>query len=166
MLDARMDAYASPTVLVTRAAGILRRALNHSACAAYRVTEARPDALCLVATEGLPPEFSDVARSITLTDYEQVADIPYNAEHGSCYGDFFAPVVGAFGIRSWLVASLIDPQTGAITGALLLGSRDDQRFGTEETRQALALASAVSARLAACAIQENEHGLAAYDTAA
>lgn len=166
MLDARLAASATAPALVTLAAGIVRRALHFDISGAYWVAPERATLLSLAATEGLPSEFADVARTLPLSDYDQVADLPYNDEHGSCYGDFFAPVVGAFGIRSWLVASLTDPNSQAVTGAILLGSRDGGRFGSDETRLVLSLAAVASAHLAACSGQENDYGLASLDMAA
>lgn len=75
-------------------------------------------------------------------------------------------MVGAFGIRAWMVASLIDPDLQRVTGAMLLGSHDGRRFGGEETGLVLSLAATVSARLAACSREEDDYGLAPLDQAA
>ena len=166
LLAARLAESTTASSLVTQAAAILRRALNFDVSGAYRVTPDRPNVLSLKAAEGLPEEFTGVAQTLPLSDYDQVADLPYNGEHGACYGDFFAPVVGAFGVRSWLVASLTAPDTHRILGAILLGSRSADRFRLDETQLILSLAGTVSAHLAAHISEENDHGLASLASAA
>lgn len=160
---ANIDSAAS---LATQATEILRRTLNFDISGAYLINKERPSCLSLIATAGLPDEFTVVARLIPLSDYDQVADIPYNDAHGSCYGDFFAPVVGAFGIRAWLVASLTDMETGSITGAVLLGSRNGKRFRDDETRLALSLAAVISERLTALRRCEADRDLSCSEIAA
>lgn len=166
MLDARLAAVASVPDFISQAAAILRRALGFDVSGAFWVAPEHPTALTLTAAEGLPPEFADVARSVSLPDYEQVADLPYNDAHGSCYGDFFASVVGTFGIRSWLVASLIVPGTQDIIGAILLGTRAGNRFDSAETQLVQSLAAPISACVNNSRTQENDHGLASLDAAA
>ena len=166
LLDACLAEAATAPDLIAQAASLLRRALHFDVSGAYWGSPDRPHLLSLTASEGLPFAFSDVARAVPLSDYDQVADLPYNDDHGACYGDFFAPVVGAFGVRSWMVASLADPDTGGVTGAILLGSRSGRRFGEDETRLVLSLTTTVSAHLAACLSEENDDGLASLDSAA
>lgn len=136
----------SAGALITETAEILRRALHFDASGAYWVDPDRPTSLSLIASSGLPTEFCEIARLIPVSDYDQVADIPYNDAHGSCYGDFFAPVAGAFGIRSWLVASLKDGEN--LAGAVLLGSRDGSRLSCAEARLALSLVAVAADHLA------------------
>jgi hypothetical protein len=166
MLDARLDATAPQPVLAAQAARILRRALWFDVSAVFWVTPDRPTSLTLAMTEGLPSEFADIARSLSLADYDQVADLPYNDDHASCYGDFFASVVGTFGIRSWLVASLIDKITEAVIGAILLGARDGKRFDSRETQMVQSLTGRISANLSGNHSEEDDHGLASFDAAA
>ncbi len=101
----------------------------------------------LLATEGLPPEFDFVARTLPLPDYADIADLPFSGAHGGCWGDFFAPIAAAYGMRSWLFLSITHPDTTAVQGSLLLGSRSPARFGSADTVPLFALAQQLSQRL-------------------
>ncbi len=144
MLGAALATASAPEPLT-----LLRRGFGLDFGAAYLVTPARPDCLSLRAVEGLPEDYEAVARVLSLTDYADIADLPYNDKHTGGAGEFFAPVAAAFSMRAWLFLTLTPTPTNAPCAALLLGSRDPSRFTSADTLPLFALAQAVSAGLAA-----------------
>ncbi len=144
MLSALLPPEPSATALLAHAARLLQRCLGFDMSGAYVVEPEQRRLLQLVASDGLPPEFGEVAGRIPLSDFGEISDLPYNGDHAGCTGDFFAPVIGAFGGRAWMIASFPDPANGAIRGAILLGSRDPKRFGPDDSRLIFSLKETVS----------------------
>ncbi len=144
MLHTRMALAPSPDEFLWQAVTILRRGFHLDFGAAYQVTLARPSFLALLATEDLPPEFDFIARGLPLPDYADIADLPFCGAHEGCCGDFFAPVAAAYAMQSWLFLSMTHPDTFAVRGSLLLGSRNPARFARADTVPLFALARSLS----------------------
>lgn len=144
MLRTRLALAPSAEEFLWDAVSILRRGFHLDFGAAYQVTPARPSSLSLLATEGLPPEFDHIARTLPLPDYADIADLPFHAAHGGCWGDYFAPLAAAYAMRSWLFLSITHPDTQAVRGSLLLGSRNLARFRAGDTVPLFALARLLS----------------------
>lgn len=147
-LAAELPEARTPAALIGTAAAVLAATLKFEFSAAYVVPDDRPDFLVQIAAVGLPGEFAEVARLLPVQDFADIADQPVSAAHPPAYGDFFAPVAAQFGLRAWLVASLADPMTLAVRGALLLGSADAGRLPSPEANRVLTLAASVAAVLA------------------
>ncbi len=144
MLHARLALAPSPEELLWGAGTILRRGFHLDFGAIYQVTVACPSSLTLLATEGLPPEFDFIARTLPLPDYADIADLPFSGAHGGCWGDFFAPLAAAYGMQAWLFLSITHSDMAAVRASLLLGSRNSARFTPADTLPLFALAGSLS----------------------
>lgn len=149
MLRTRLAGAPSPEEFLCGAGTLLRRGFHLDFGAIYQTMPARPSSLSLLATEGLPPEFDFVARTLPLPDYADIADLPFSGAHGGCWGDFFAPIGAAYAMRAWLFLSITHPDTQAVRASLLLGSRNPARFTPPDTLPLFALARSLSVQLEA-----------------
>lgn len=138
----------TPAALVVAASSSIGPTLNLECWAAYAVSPDRPEYLVQIGTSGLPAELAEAIHLLPLRDFADIADLPVNGDCPPTYGDFFAPVAAAHGLRAWLFASLTDPLTLTVRGALLLGSASARRLNAPEATSALSLAAAISKELA------------------
>ncbi len=152
MLETLLASDTDPEALLTHALTYLRRGLNLDFAAVYYVTPAQPERLTLCAAEGLPTSFAETAHTISLWDFADIADMPYNGAHPPAYGDFFSPVAAAYGMKAGLIASLTHAQDGTVIGALLLGSRNPLRFDAAEAVQISIVARRLAGLLTFCSL--------------
>jgi len=72
---------------------------------------------------------SAASPALPLTDYADMADLPFSGAHGGGWGDFFAPLAAAPAMRAWLFLSITPADIVPLFAlARLISQRWEARF--------------------------------------